>query len=246
MRLRTRYFLLGILTGLLAPAGLLALGAATKRPLDPMIIFVVMAVGGVGTFSAAGWMIGQRDEALLAMATIDALTQLPNRRAFDTRLALEIARTSRYAAPLAVVMIDLDHFKQLNDRFGHQAGDQVLRHVAASLDREKRTGDLVARYGGEELVAVLPHTDLPSAAIWAERARSRLAAAVIVWDGQEVRVTASFGVAAADAHPALGRLVESADEALYEAKRGGRNAVVSRASQDWGGADGLPKVAACD
>ena len=131
MRTAARYLLLGVLTGLLAPVGLFAFGTLTDRQFDPLELFAIMAVGGVLTFATAGWMIGRRDEALRALATIDGLTGIPNRRAFDERLALETARTARHAVPLALVMVDLDHFKKFNDRYGHKAGDEVLRRVSA-------------------------------------------------------------------------------------------------------------------
>ncbi len=165
---------------------------------------------------------------LQALSTTDALTGIPNRRRFDEQLAQEMARTNRYATPVAVVMIDLDHFKELNDRFGHPAGDEVLRQVAGLLDRQKRVGDLVARIGGEEFAALLPHADLRAAAAWAERMRRRIAEAQFPRHGHVLSVTASFGVAAIDEPPFdPGRLVEEADRALYSAKHLGRNRVIS-------------------
>ena len=104
---------------------------------------------------------------------------MPNRRALDERLEGELGRTRRYGTPLAAVMIDLDHFKKLNDRHGHAAGDAVLRQVARILDSEKRRGDIVARYGGEEFVAMLSHADAAAAQTWAERVRSRMATTAI-------------------------------------------------------------------
>jgi diguanylate cyclase (GGDEF)-like protein len=124
-------------------------------------------------------------------------------------------------------MIDLDHFKALNDQFGHRAGDEVLRQLGRLLDAEKRTGDLVARYGGEEFVALLPHAEAQAAVGWAERVRQRIAATRISFEGGTLEITASFGVAGAAPDGAASDLVEAADAALFEAKRAGRNRVVS-------------------
>lgn len=164
---------------------------------------------------------------LAALSTTDALTGLDNRRSFDDRLAMEIGRTERYDVPCALVMIDLDRFKAVNDQHGHQAGDEVLRHVAAVLNAERRLGDMVARYGGEELAAILPHTAAGDAAAWAERVRARFEAEPTRWRDGAIAVTASFGIAAAPAHAAdVAGLVEGADRALYVAKQRGGNAVV--------------------
>lgn len=241
VRYSTRYLVLGAIAGVLAPAGLFAYGLVRGRELDAFEVFAIMAAGGVVTLGAAGWMIGRRDDVLRArnrelralseslqqLSTLDALTRIPNRRALDDRLAQEVARFNRYGTPLALVMIDLDRFKDLNDRHGHAAGDRVLQQVAAALDREKRLGDLVARFGGEEFVAILPHTDAEAAQAWAERVRGAIGATIEA----AVPVTASFGVAQASPDGETPtRLLEAADQALYTAKRQGRNRVVSAPS----------------
>ena len=182
-------------------------------------------------FARLGRMIGTRDEALEALSETDALTRLSNRRSFDRRLDLELARARRYGVKNALVMIDLDHFKKLNDRFGHQAGDEVLRRVASILDTEKRAGDLVVRYGGEEFAAILSDTTIGDAINWAERARQRIADCSIAWGPSNLAVTASFGIAGAASWAVTKeRLVESADQTLYEAKRRGRNIVIAAAT----------------
>ena len=137
---------------------------------------------------------------------------------------MEVERSNRYGTACALVMIDLDQFKALNDRFGHQAGDQILRRCGRLFDAEKRSGDMVARYGGEEFAAILPHVDAQAALVWAERARARLALERVDWNGAALSITASFGVAAAPTHARTpADLIEAADSALFEAKRQGRN-----------------------
>jgi len=228
-----RFLLLGILTGTIAPAGLLLYQLLLGAP-DPGVVIITLMSGGIVTLGVAGWVIGRRDDALAerndALATLsrqlraqsvtDALTGLPNRRAFDERLSLEMAGARRYARPLAMVMLDLDRFKEVNDRLGHAAGDQVLRAVAAVLDRERRASDLVARHGGEEFAAILPHTGARAAVVWAERVRRAIAAS-------GAPVTASLGVSAVEgaADGPVEGLAEAADRALYAAKNGGRDRV---------------------
>lgn len=167
---------------------------------------------------------------LEALAQTDPLTQLVNRRALTIRLVTEMERVRRYNAPLAMLLIDLDHFKLINDTYGHLAGDDVLFGVATLLQRAVRTVDLVARYGGEEFVIVLPETGKQGATSFAERLRDRLASHRFVIAGsQDIRVTGSIGVAT---YPAPGLdsvedLFRAADAALYRAKGGGRNLVCS-------------------
>jgi diguanylate cyclase (GGDEF)-like protein len=221
---------LGALMGLLAPSGLFLFALATRRNPDLWWLSVVLAAGGTIVFGLLGRMIGSRDEALEELSETDALTALPTRRSFDRRLDLELSRVRRYGVKCALVMVDLDHFKTLNDRFGHRAGDEVLRRVGSILDAEKRAGDLVVRYGGEEFAAILSDTTIGEAMNWAERARQRVAACRIPWEGATLAVTASFGVAGAASWAVTKeRLVESADQTLYAAKSRGRNVVMAAA-----------------
>jgi diguanylate cyclase (GGDEF)-like protein len=159
------------------------------------------------------------------LALTDALTSLHNRRFFEEVLRLEGERASRSGSSLAVIVIDLDHFKHVNDTFGHQAGDEVLRTAAVRLSSVVRGGDVLARYGGEEFVAVLPDTGAHTAGQVAERYRRAIGATpVIVGDRTSIRVTASVGVAVLPVHAATTEeLLQAADNALYIAKRLGRN-----------------------
>ncbi|MGN6430655.1 MAG: diguanylate cyclase [Gaiellaceae bacterium] len=163
-----------------------------------------------------------------SQATTDSLTGLANRRSFDDELALEWRRAERIGDPLALVLVDLDNFKSINDGRGHQAGDAVLRRVGAILDSGARSADLAARYGGEEFALLAPETDLLGATKLADRLRADLEAATIeLPDGNELSLTASFGVAVKGTLERPEQLIAAADEALYEAKRNGKNRVVA-------------------
>jgi diguanylate cyclase (GGDEF)-like protein len=159
---------------------------------------------------------------LRTSASTDALTGVRNRLAFDERLAEEFERAARYGHPLSLLMLDIDHFKHVNDTLGHSEGDAVLRRVARVLSETARTSDLVARYGGEEFALILPETDVACAVVMAERCRKAIASHK--WDLRAV--TLSAGVATTSlSTPSPDSLTRQADEALYEAKRSGRNCV---------------------
>jgi two-component system, cell cycle response regulator len=163
-------------------------------------------------------------------ARIDGLTALANRRHFEDQLAAEIARVERFGGPLAVVIADLDDFKDVNDRFGHPAGDLVLREFARTLEEGIRDVDLAARWGGEEFVLLLPGTDLEGGARVAERIRRAVASrTVLSAEGERISVTASFGVAAFPGASSAQGLMAAADGALYDAKRAGKDRVGSAA-----------------
>ena len=165
---------------------------------------------------------------LEALATTDPLTRLLNRRAFMDRLSHELERSHRYGAVHCLLMIDVDHFKMINDGAGHLTGDGVLKQLGALLQSSVRTVDVVARYGGEEFVVLLPETPLEGAAAFAERLRETIARhAFLTGHGHAIRLTASVGVACyPTAHVrSADELFACADEALYRAKSGGRNQV---------------------
>ncbi len=165
------------------------------------------------------WLLEQVQE----MAETDGLTGVANRRTFEATLDREVTRAFRNGDNLSLVMVDIDHFKRLNDTYGHQKGDEVLRAVADNLSRECRDFDTVARYGGEEFAVILPGCGEVEALEIAERLRE----AVMEAD-TGVAVSSSAGVATYPVHAASpGRLVEAADAALYESKRAGRNRVTA-------------------
>jgi diguanylate cyclase (GGDEF)-like protein len=158
-------------------------------------------------------------------AVTDELTDLANRRRFMDVLRQEVARARRFDLPLALVLFDLDHFKQINDRYGHQAGDEVLREAADVIRGRVRETDLPGRVGGEEFAVILTGTDLHGAAALAENLRADLPALVHVGGSTDWRVTASFGVAELGPSDGTEELIAAADRALYRAKAEGRDRV---------------------
>ncbi len=170
----------------------------------------------------------QAREELRDRANKDLLTMLPNRPAIVATLEQELSRCHRDSRTVGVILLDIDHFKKINDSYGHFAGDAVLREAAARLRGNMRTYDQVGRYGGEEFLVVLPNCDLEQAANQAERMRQRLHATTMMVDGVEMRVSASFGVTVSDgSERSADDFVRAADEALYRAKANGRNCVNS-------------------
>jgi diguanylate cyclase (GGDEF)-like protein len=161
-------------------------------------------------------------------AITDGLTELPNRRQFEEALATEIGRVERFGGFVSLILADLDDFKNVNDRYGHQAGDDVLRAFAETLRRNVREIDLPARYGGEEFAVLLPQTDVAGATRLAERIRAEFASQEIETRfSAPLHVTASFGVAAFPDEPSQAALFAAADQTLYHAKRSGKNCVVA-------------------
>jgi diguanylate cyclase (GGDEF)-like protein/PAS domain S-box-containing protein len=166
------------------------------------------------------------NEALRRSVSYDHLTGLANRRAFLDVAESEMERWSRTHSPLALMVIDADHFKAVNDTYGHPAGDAVLRHLAAGIAAASRTMDFVARFGGEEFVVLLPSTAIEGAEVVARRLLKSVAAQVVEVDGSRIRYTVSAGVAVMEpGMNGLDELMKRADSALYLAKHRGRNRV---------------------
>lgn len=166
------------------------------------------------------------EEALRRLATTDALTGVANRGHFMQRAAAEVERARRYGRALSVVMLDIDHFKHINDRHGHAGGDQVLRAVTTTCAGLVRQQDVLGRLGGEEFALLMPETEIEPAALLAERLRAALAALrLILISGDDVTLSASFGVSTLDAEDSVDTLLARADAALYASKNSGRNRV---------------------
>ena len=168
-------------------------------------------------------------ERIRSQAVHDALTQLYSRKAFDERLHEEVLRAGRTRLPLSLVMIDIDHFKSYNDRYGHQAGDELLKRVSSVLFKHIRDVDMAARYGGEEFCLLLPQLAYADAYALAESVRQAISREVFVFKGEASRVTVSLGVAAFPEDAAIeSQFVRVADERLYRAKHAGRNRAQGR------------------
>ncbi|HWX09248.1 MAG TPA: diguanylate cyclase [Gaiellaceae bacterium] len=166
----------------------------------------------------------EANRRLEALAGVDPLTQLPNRRILKERLEQEFSRVVRYRRPLACLILDVDHFKRVNDDHGHLLGDEVLTHVGSTIASTIRRSDLAGRYGGEEFLVIAPETSSSGAAALGERLRHAIGSAP---GGSLPRVTVSIGVATTDpTTQAAEDLLRSADRALYAAKEAGRNRVI--------------------
>ncbi|MDH3514364.1 MAG: GGDEF domain-containing protein, partial [Gammaproteobacteria bacterium] len=182
-----------------------------------------------GEFNAMAERLMQHQHKLEDLSARDGLTGLYNRRELERRLHEETQRARRYHRSLSVMMLDVDHFKVVNDNYGHQAGDEVLITVTDLIQLHVRPVDVVCRYGGEELAVILPETDAEGAHTVAERIRATVEESITTTpQGDMVRVTVSIGLATfpRDGDTAAG-LVHSADSALYVAKQEGRNLVRS-------------------
>jgi two-component system cell cycle response regulator len=201
--------------------GQIALAPSANAEADTAALVALVARELGGPLRIAALM-----EESQRLATEDSLTGLMNRRAFLAQMEIEVARSQRYTLPLSFMLIDVDHFKAVNDTYGHAAGDKALSTIGAVLKREMRVPDLEARWGGEELVVALTNTDLRGAAVVAERVRQAIQALAIDAQGASFSVTASIGVASFQPPESLSELIERADRAMYSAKKSGRNRVV--------------------
>ncbi len=202
------------------------------------LFYVYMTIGTLGAFSAFGWVLGRAADRLAEdrralrvanrrlrrLARVDALTGLLNRGAIDQRLEEEVMRARRDGTALSAIMLDIDHFKLVNDQHGHVRGDEVLRDLAERVRGLARVTDIVGRYGGEEFLLILAHTAAGEAEGLAERLRLHVAQTPVAG----LPLTASFGVVTCPPGERWSpvELVERADAALYRAKSAGRNRVV--------------------
>src|SRR4051794_30870 len=203
-----------------------ARGVSYRRRLLLAAVLTLALVAGLAT--RLGRPLARMFGELTDQAERDSLTGLANRRVLDERLEEELDRSRRYGTHLALILVDIDNFKSVNDRYGHQCGDEVLRAVAPVLSGSLRELDLAGRFGGEEFALVLPGTAAVSARRIAEQIRRALAKVTVVGPGGElVSVTASFGAAEFPANSSVASLIEAADRALYTAKRDGKDRVVA-------------------
>lgn len=220
--------------------GYLFVPISTEISLVEIGVPVVFFLGGIFVWMTAGLALEtakdlMRIGRLRRQAETDPLTRVYNRRYLDRRLNEEIGRAQRYGNPLSVLVIDLDHFKDVNDRYGHQIGDVVLARVGAALADQIRHTDFVARFGGEEFVVVAPETDIDGATDLGERLRLAVEDLRIARPSLDdhLGVTVSVGVARLDPdRPTPKALLSSADQCLYRAKRLGRNRVASPLSRE--------------
>ncbi|HEY4104980.1 MAG TPA: GGDEF domain-containing protein, partial [Polyangiaceae bacterium] len=161
----------------------------------------------------------------LSLATVDSLTGMYNKRHFDEIFGKEVARSEQAKTPLSLIVLDIDHFKKINDTFGHPAGDAVLKHVSGIIKSQIRASDTLSRVGGEEFAIVLPHTPLSLAAQAAELIRGAVEKSICDVSGTKIPATLSLGVAELEFGEVPERFYQRADEQLYAAKHGGRNRV---------------------
>jgi diguanylate cyclase (GGDEF)-like protein len=225
----------------LGPDRALVFGQIFERP-----TFLAMPAGFVGVAMFIIFMLASDlSEDMKNIAVRDQLTGLLNRRGFRDHAARAFATARRSGAPVSVIMTDLDHFKDVNDEFGHAAGDMALEHFAALLTEGRRTEDFAARLGGEEFALVLPGTTLELSIDIADELRERLEDRPLISEGRPIRMTASFGVATiSDRDNGLTDIIVRADRALYRSKRAGRNRVDLESSQIMRAPDGSLKVLA--
>jgi diguanylate cyclase len=218
----------GVLAALSSQGGLWLAGASSN-----LLLAVGLLIGAAVLVAAVVWplmrMLRDLETArvqLDVLATRDELTGIYNRRQFLVLADREWARCRRYDMGAAMVMLDVDHFKRINDLHGHLAGDLMLREIARAAAETLRHADFLGRFGGEEFIVFLPHTDTLGALDVAERIRERVAAIKLEWRGQQIKTTVSLGVATLSvAHDTVGALIADADRALYTAKDAGRNCV---------------------
>lgn len=179
-------------------------------------------------FLAGGNIESAYHEEIYRLTTVDGLTQIFNKRYFTETVDRELSRSNRYGRNLTLIMIDIDHFKRINDSAGHLAGDHVLKQLASTVKTRIRREDVFARYGGEEFAILLPEVNLKGANLTAEKIRKVVEKTPFRFDEEDIPVTVSLGVAQASKDTTeASALIRAADEKLYEAKRAGRNRIAS-------------------
>lgn len=191
-----------------------------------LLLWAAFAIALLLNVAIAGFAGARQFAQIRAMNLQDPLTGALNRRAFEKALHRELKAQHRHGMQLSLVYLDLDHFKALNDRLGHAAGDEALRRTADVLAASCREGDLLARMGGEEFCVLLPFTGIEGACLMAERMRGMVEAMTLSWEHEAVPLRASFGVSCSEsAGTTAAQLLAEADKAMYEAKKSGRNCV---------------------
>lgn len=228
---RLSYPLLGSLFAIGSPAGFLILrallgyvdfssSAVREEIASQPLAYAYLISSALLAFGVLGWVLGRKEDALKAASATDPLTGLWNRRHLRARLTQEVRRASRYGNPLALLLIDLDRLKTINDKSGHNAGDSALRRVAGCLRRTCRASDIPSRYGGDEFIVVVPDAGAAQALELAERILEAVRA-----DDPASPITVSIGVSDLERAGAISAeaLCDSADRALYAAKAAGRD-----------------------
>jgi diguanylate cyclase (GGDEF)-like protein len=220
----------GVLFGVRTAAVFLALiasggGNAPKQGSFTLFLWTFVVILIVINIAITGLVVGKLLRRISELADKDALTRCLNRRALSERLGVEQERLNRSGVPLACALLDLDHFKLINDQYGHKVGDAALVHAVEVVMRAIRSIDILGRYGGEEFVILMPDTSLDGGQEIAHRVRILLAETPFLFEGKSISITASFGVAALQAGEPGERILNRADVAMYEAKRRGRNRV---------------------
>jgi len=221
----------GLLLSLGAPIGWLFVQLAAGREpfsddnFDPLLYAYMSIATGI-VFSGLGYAIGRREHIITDLALTDSLTGLYNKRYYTNRLEQEFERHLRHLSPMAIIQIDLDFFKRVNDKYGHQAGDIVLKEVSTIIRENCRKNEIAARVGGEEISIITYDCSQDDAAKLAERIRYSIESTPCKWQNQTIPITASFGIAIANENTENAwQVYQHADQALYQAKETGRNKV---------------------
>ena len=215
-----------------APLGWLVIRLSNGAELYPELhlntgLYLYMTFGTLIAFSAFGWFVGNKERLVALLALRDALTGLFNVRYFREQLDAEVLIAQRYETPLTLIMFDLDHFKRVNDEYGHPIGDEVLVAVSEATTHVLRKYDVLARVGGEEFVALLPRCSIDVSEELAERLRKKIESLEVeVAKGKTISVTVSIGIAELENADRAKEIYKKVDMALYQAKESGRNKTV--------------------